>query len=137
MLLLWARDLLFLLRREPWLPAGELDAKRRMQLAGLQVVKLGGNVEHFCAPAALRMKAQPRRVGLRRRVKQGVDFSALVEQCQDLHELVPLRTCRPGMPAPGFAPGWALRFGRSRASSWPSGYWRDSTCSTQNPPTRW
>ena len=51
MLLLLPRVLLLLLRREPWLPAGELDAKRRVQLAGFQMVKLGGNVEHFRAPA--------------------------------------------------------------------------------------
>src|SRR5678815_4385594 len=93
MFLLLARDPLLLLRRKPRLPANEVDAKRRVQLPGLQMVKLGGNVEHLGAAAAFRVKAQVRGVRLRRRVKQGVDLSALVEQCQDLHEFVPFRTC--------------------------------------------
>src|SRR6185295_12710191 len=115
MFLLCARAPLLLLRREPWSAAGELDAKRRMQLPGIQMVKLRGNVEHFRAPALTRMKSQPRRVGLRRGVEQSVDFPALVEQCEDLHEFVLSRTCPPETPSPGFSPRSALRSGHFRA----------------------
>src|SRR6185436_4941006 len=136
LLLLSARNGLLLPRREPWLRSGEVDAKRRVQLSGLQMVELDGDVEHFRAPAAFRMEAQLRRVGFRRGVKKGVDFPAFVEQCQDLHAL-PLRTCPPAMPSPGSSPGRARHFRRWLAGSWPSGCWRGSTGSTASPPTRW